>query len=262
MTLARRTVLTAGLGAGWLALGGCMPFRGRTVEVTSGVGPERTEAWTLLAEQAVRRVEDLWGAGAVSRPVRLVLPADVRGFSRASGHDAGRSDVPAVTVGRGSGAQVVVHPDAWERLNPEGRQAVLTHEVTHLAMQGDGPVPGWLGEGLAEYTAHRASSTPASAIAGSALDGVRAGELPDGWPDPLAGAADSRWDRYALSWLACRYLAESWSEADLMALYHRVAGGCDPARAVRQVLEVAESDVLAGWRRWLARLAGQPATSP
>ena len=254
----RRAVLgLAVLGLTAPVLAACGGSDGE-VEVTSSVSGELTRAWSDLAHRALEQVEDLWGRGSVARPVRLVLPADPVGFTAATGVDAGRSDVPALVVDRGGQAQVVVHPRAWDRLTPQGRQAVLTHEVAHLAMQGDagsgaGPVPGWLSEGLAEHTAHRDSDTPVVTVAGSALDGIRAGEVPQDWPDPLAGEG-AKWGRYALSWLACRYLAQQWGEPALMEVYAEVAAGADVASALRSVLGSSEPEVLAGWGQWLREL--------
>jgi hypothetical protein len=222
------------------------------IDVESDVGAERTDAYRELTLRAVLQVESLWGQGSVARPVRLVLPGNAAAFADATGVKD-PAEVPAAVVGSGVAARLVVHPDAWDRLSPEGRLAVLTHEVTHLAQQGDGPVPWWLGEGLAEYTAHRASALPVAEVAASALDGVRAGRLPATWPAP--DAAEDRWNGYAMAWLACRYLADTHSERSLVELYRAVSGGQDVAVAIPEVLGVPEEEALAGWRRWLTELA-------
>jgi hypothetical protein len=225
---------------------------GHVVRVEGDADPERAEDYRELTVEAVRRAGQLWGRGSVPVPVRLVLPADADGFAAVTGLDPG-ADVPAAVVGQGDEARLVVHPGAWERLTPEGHLAVLTHEVTHLVMQGDGPVPWWLGEGLAEYTAHRAGGRPIREIAGSALDGVRAGQLPETWPVP-PGEGD-RWGSYAMAWLACRYLAQTYSERSLVELYRVVAGGRPVEEAIPRVLGVSEAEVLTGWRAWLTSVA-------
>lgn len=229
---------------------------------------------------ALDRVEDLWGPDSVARPVEVVLPGTAAGFAELTGGAPASQQAPAVTVGSLDEAHVVVHPDSWDRLTAEGRQAVLTHEVTHLSMQGDGGVPPWLGEGLAEYTAHRTSDLAPAVIAGSALDPVRAGQVPTHWPDlgsapepavpgptapestasgptpPDSGqaAGDSSWRGYALAWLACLYLADTWSEEQLVELYEVVSAGTPLAEAVPQVFGVSEADALAGWGDWLTTL--------
>lgn len=225
----------------------------------SQVDQTRATAYEDLAVLAIAQVEDLWGPGAVARPVRLVLPADGSTFAELTGHAEDDSQVPASTVGSGPAAEVVVHPEAWDRLTPAGRQAVLTHEVTHLAMQGHGPVPGWFGEGLAEYTAHRGSALSPVEIAGSALDSVRDGHVPATWPglggDTGGATPGGQWHRYAVAWLACLYIAQEHSEPDLLALYGAVEGGQPWDEAVPSVLSVTEEELLAGWQQWLTQLA-------
>lgn len=228
-----------------------------TVRVEGEVGPERLAGYQQLGEQAVVEVEQLWGPGALTHPVRLVIAADDAEFARLTGHPPQEQQVPAVTVGSGQRAHVVAHPSTWDRLGAEGRQAVVTHEVTHLMMQGDGPVPAWLGEGLAEYTAHRDSPTPVAVIAGSALQPVRRGELPTGWPDPTGAVTaekGDRWGGYAMAWLACEFIASDHSEEQLIELYHQVAGGAPLADAMPAVLGVTEQELLDAWGRWLADL--------
>lgn len=225
--------------------------------VSGSAQPERVEAYEQMVVTALEQTEALWGRGSVERPVRVVLPGTAEEFAALTGGATGSQNAPAVTVGSLGEAHVVVHPDSWHRLSPEGRQAVLTHEVTHLSQQGDGPVPAWLGEGLAEYTAHRDSSLSPAAIAGSALDGVRDGELPTAWPQPGSSAS---WDGYALSWLACLYLADEWSEDQLVEFYRAVEAGAPLDDAFPAVFGVSESEALAGWADWLTSIA-QPASS-
>lgn len=224
------------------------------VTVTGTAPPERRTAYVAMAETALAQVEDLWGPDAVRWPVRVVLPATPAEFADLTGGAAASQTAPAVTVGRLADAHVVVHPDSWDRLTPQGRQAVLTHEVTHLAQQGDGPVPRWLGEGMAELTAHRLSPLSPVTIAGSALDDVRAHRLPDDWPAPRAG--DDAWGGYALSWLACLFIADTWSEQALLELYATVAAGASVTDAFPAVLGVTEDEALIGWGDWLRELVG------
>lgn len=251
------------------------------VTVRGGAPPDRVVAYEVMTEAALDRVEDLWGRGAVRWPVRVVLPESAAEFADLTGDAPASQEAPAVTVGSLAEAHVVVHPDSWGRLTPEGRQAVLIHEVTHLAQQDRGPVPPWLGEGTAEFTAHRQSDLPLTTIAGSALDDVRAGRLPSTWPDPTSRSeatgptsvteptdatgqphtagqtgTGSVWDGYALSWLACQYIVETWSEEALLELYDTVAGGTPVHEALPVVLDVTEDEALIGWSDWLHTLVG------
>lgn len=227
------------------------------VEVSGSAGPERIAAYQAMTVTALEQVEDLWGQGAVRWSVRVELPATAAEFEELTGAAPG-AQVPATTVGSMGQAHIVVHPDSWDLLTPQGRQAVLTHEVTHLSQQGDGSVPSWLGEGLAEYTAHRDSDLPPATIAGSALEDVRAGSVPTTWPDPTTRSrgTDPAWRDYALSWLACRYIAETWSEEALLELSATVAGGLTVKEAMPEVLGTTETNALAGWGVWLREIAG------
>lgn len=245
------------------------------VEVSGSAGPERIAAYQAMTVTALEQVEDLWGQGAVRWSVRVELPATAAEFEELTGAAPG-AQVPATTVGSMGQAHIVVHPDSWDLLTPQGRQAVLTHEVTHLSQQGDGSVPRWLGEGLAEYTAHRDSDLPPATIAGSALEDVRAGSVPTTWPDPTTRSrgtdpatrsrgtdpttrprgTDPAWRDYALSWLACRYIAETWSEEALLELSAAVAGGLTVKEAMPEVLGTTETNALAGWGVWLREIAG------
>lgn len=251
MSGAQRRAILAMVAA--LVLAGC---QSQQVAVTGTVGADRIAAYEAMSEMALTEAVDLWGEGSVDLPVSVVLPASAEEFEELTGGASSSQDAPAVTVGTMAKAHVVVHPDSWDLLTAEGRQAVLTHEVTHLSMQGDGPVPPWLGEGLAEYTAHRTSALAPATIAGSALDRVRAGELPTTWPT-LAGSVESArsrtniWGSYAMSWLACLYIADAWSEQDLVDLYEEVAGGTHVEDAIPAVLGVSEAEALSGWQAWL-----------
>lgn len=275
------TVLLALLVVLWV--GGCAataPGPGE-VEVSGSAPPARLTAYEDLGEVSVAAVQDLWGQDALAWPVRVELPASSAQFDELTGINSAQTAVPASTVGSLKGAHIVVHPDSWSRLTAEGRQAVLTHEVTHLAQQGDGPVPAWLGEGIAEYTAHRGSTLPPAQIAGSALDGVRDGKVPSAWPDPAgadtstsrgtsAGAttgsgvttgatntATNTWGGYALSWLACLYIADTWGEAALLELYDQIATGTPVPDAIESVLGVTQEQALSGWGQWLRDVAAQ-----
>ena len=227
------------------------------VEVSGAAPAERVSAYEEMGEVALEEVERVWGSDSVATPARVLLPATTDEFAELTGGAPASQGAPAATVGSGQDARVVVHPDSWDRLTPQGRQAVLTHEFTHLTMQGDGPVPAWLGEGLAEYTAHRESDLPPQSLAGPALDEERDGALPQPRPD-LATTTDNAWGGYALSWLACLYLAETWSQEELLELYREVSGGTPLEDAFPQVLGVSEAEVLEGWSAWLTDLVEGP----
>lgn len=219
------------------------------VVVSGGADAAVMAAHREAAVQALAAVEEWWGQGSVPRPLRVELPADAEAFVRSTGvSDTG---VPALVLGEGLARRVVVHPEAAGRLTPEGLLAVMTHEVSHLAMDA-GQAPWWLVEGMAEHTAHRHGRLDPIQIAGTGLAQVRAGQLPQDWPAPDPG---DRWRGYTLAWLACLYLAQTYSEDDLMALFTAAADGRPLEAVFPEVLGVQEGEALAGYRRWLQELA-------
>ena len=61
---------------------------------------------------------------------------------------------------------------------------------------------------------------------------------------------------YAEAWLACRYVAETYSVADLGRLYAELDRGRSLDEASRAVLGVDAAALTAGWRRFLVQQAG------
>lgn len=221
--------------------------------LTSGLPPDRTDTIAATARRALADVESWWGAGSVPRPLLLQLPADAAQFQEVTGVRS--AEVPAVVMGTGDERRVVLHPDAVPRLTDAGLQAVLTHEVSHLAMDA-GQAPWWLVEGMAEYTAHRASALDPVVIAGTGLDGVRSGVLPTEWPTPVP---EDRWQGYTLAWLACHHLAQRHSERALMSTFTRIAAGEEPDVVFRDEFGVSQDEALEGYRQWLVELvSGTP----
>ncbi len=266
--VSRRGVLGRGLAGAFLglaapSLSGCAAPA--IVAVTGGVDPERTAAYRTLALRAIPVVEDLWGTDTVPLPVRLDLPATLTAWSAATGHKPDKQGYAASTVRLAASARggamtrgtadensddvrIVMHPDAWVELGPEGRLGVIVHEVTHLVMGTGEGAPWWLGEGLAEYTAHRTSARSLEQIAGSAW-GPIVGTPPTSWPTENA---QQPWQGYASAWLACVFIAETAGEEALLALYNRVCAGRALDRACRDVLGRGESDLRQDWSRWLS----------
>ena len=61
---------------------------------------------------------------------------------------------------------------------------------------------------------------------------------------------------YAEAWLVCRYIAETYSVADLGRLYAELDRGRPLDEASRTVLGVDAEELTAGWQRFLVRQAG------
>jgi hypothetical protein len=159
----------------------------------------------------------------------------------------------------GSPERVFVNPRVFERLGVAGQEIVLSHEVTHVAVDAAvSSVPAWLSEGFADWVALADSRVPVRVLASQALDDVRQRGAPRRLPgradfgaaDPQLGAA------YESAWLAVRLIARTYGEAALLR-FQRIAdrrGSVDVA--FRAALGTTEATFTARWRRELNRLAG------
>ncbi len=150
-------------------------------------------------------------------------------------------------------ARLAVTPFLLQRTDARA-QAVLRHEVTHvaLALEGTGDVPTWLVEGTAEFTAYRV-------LRGGKVSGVTALDR-RGLPGPIwqqlrrntwkptlitdgadfyQGTNAKVASAYTDSWLTCLYIAAHYGEASLFRLYSAAAAappGQDPAVTEKAVL--------------------------
>jgi hypothetical protein len=137
-------------------------------------------------------------------------------------------------------------------------QAVLRHELTHvaLALEGSDRPPAWLVEGSAEYTGFRPPK-------GKNVDGVEAlaqrglrkdtwGRLKRGTWKPSLIATDDEFyagsevavdNAYTTAWFTCLYIADHYGETKLRALY-AAAGRQPEGRTQREVEAALLSSVL------------------
>jgi hypothetical protein len=60
---------------------------------------------------------------------------------------------------------------------------------------------------------------------------------------------------YAEAWLACRFIADQYSEAQLGRFYAELARGRTLDEASRSTLQVSEDALTEGWRDYLVRVA-------
>ncbi len=101
---------------------------------------------------------------------------------------------------------------------------ITRHELTHVAVgDRDDGAPVWFAEGIAEYMGARNIPEDERRIATVALSRARAGadEMP---ASSSFNGADQPWN-YALSWMACDYIAASQGEARLWQLMDALHAG-------------------------------------
>jgi hypothetical protein len=103
------------------------------------------------------------------------------------------------------------------RAGPTFLGRIVRHELTHVALADrDDGVPVWFAEGIAEYVGARDIPQDQRRIASVALVRARGGvhELP---PSRGFNGDDQAW-HYALSWMACDYIAATRGESTLWRL--------------------------------------------
>lgn len=122
------------------------------------------------------------------------------------------------------GLRFTVLPSSIEAGQPFlGR--IVRHELTHVALgERDDAAPLWLSEGLAEYVGAREVPSVQRRIAASAVDRAHttgASRMPS---TATFNGPEQDW-HYALSWMACDYVAERFGEARLWDLVDAFARG-------------------------------------
>ena len=233
------------------------------VTVVAGSG-QVLDRWTKLAKDALADVREELPAGlGTSWNDRVVIevPATERNFTSVLGKPAGSyASIAAVTHPAGTtgdAIRIVVNPKAAQ-LNSSDLQSVLEHEMVHVATRSpNSPAPIWAEEGLAEWVSLRAHPDQRSEGTDELLARVRGDGAPNSLPSDRQFQAGARnlQVAYAEAWLACRYIADQYSEAQLARFYGELDRGSSVDQASRSTLQLSEAALTAGWRAYLVRLA-------
>lgn len=215
-----------------------------------------------LAGRAVRDVKEVlpeWRGKLV-----VEVPASREQMNRSLDADRGTYDsiaAVASTVGgsatRLSPTHIIINPDVFARLGPDGAQIVMSHEAAHVATDAaTSTTPIWLLEGFADYVALARVDLPVELTASQILADVRKSGAPRALPssaefDPAnthLGAS------YEAAWLACRLLAERHGERALIDFYTEVDQGASVDRAFAG-LGTTQRAFTRAWRSYLRGLA-------
>jgi len=105
--------------------------------------------------------------------------------------------------------------------------------------------PLWLVEGSAEYIAYKGERINEDALR-RALRGVPTDDLKSG-----AAFYDGQGESYLTAWLACRMIAERYTEAKLFALYEVFQRVGSEQTAVTQVLGISRAELIAQWQAYV-----------
>jgi hypothetical protein len=110
------------------------------------------------------------------------------------------------------------------RAGPTFLGRIVRHELTHVALgERDDGVPVWFAEGIAEYMGAREIPQDQRRIATVAL--VKAREGVDALPTSRGFNGDDQAWHYALSWMACDYIAATQGEPALWRLMDALHAG-------------------------------------
>jgi hypothetical protein len=252
-------------------------LRGPTVLVV-GTGPaSRLRPYLQLGTVAVDRVSSVWTAKWNHRLV-LVVPGTSAQMAEQLGQSetdvdqvAAVTDGPFDPDGRAGADRVVVNPGAFAKLQERGKQVVVAHEATHVAVRAgtDRPVPLWLSEGMADYVGYQHVGATRQQVAAALLDRVRHGKGPKALPS--AGDFDpgrtTIAPSYNAAWLAVCHLVDRWGQDALVRLYLAAATKASPsdqpgdpdantAAAFESVLHTSEAAFTKSWLGYLHELAG------
>jgi hypothetical protein len=219
--------------------------------------------YTALARRAVpvvRRVLPGWRSGLV-----VEVPSTSDALDETLGAAPGQyAAIAAVTttvdgsLAPRAPVHVFVNPDVFGSLKARGAQVVMSHEATHVATDAvRSRSPLWLLEGFADYVALRDVDLPLSVTAGQIIRQVRK----DGAPRqlPAGHEFDTQTTHlgaaYEAAWLACRLLADTGGEPNLVALYRRASRGEAVDAALRDLFGFGEKEFTRRWRSELVALA-------
>lgn len=228
---------------------------GPVITVGTGQGPGVPEAAALTAV-GQGRVSAL--TGSVTRAA-VIVPSSAQAAAAILGRSSdtfGPVAGVATTLAGGDLPVVVLNPAEFARMDPRGRQIVVTHELTH-AMTGvvGTTAPTWLVEGFADWVALHDDTAPLATSAGALLMQVAQSGPPEAFPTdedlagPTSGAA------YQAAWLALVVLGlEHGGDAVVLEVYRAVAGGTPVDQALAAV-GTSVGELTAQWRDYLVNSA-------
>lgn len=249
------------------AMAGATTVRGRFSTVTGTVDEATLTAYAKMADRAVTEVAKHWER-VWPRTVTIIAPKDGATFRDQIGRADDLSQVAAVTNGpvdaSGLATQdrVVLNPDAFTRLTTKGRQFVITHESTHVAVRSSlsGAAPLWLVEGFADHVGYSGSGRRRAELAAPLLTDVAGGKGPKRLPtqadfDPSQGEIAPT---YLGAWLAVDLIARRRGESMLQRFYAASTVVGSPTQA-DIAMDTAFVDVLGTTRaqftrQWLTEL--------
>jgi hypothetical protein len=259
-------------------LPGLRVLQGRSAMVIGNAPEARMRDYEAIADSSVRRVTGVWGKDWNAHVV-LLTPSTTKEFAElvSRSADEGLDQVAAITQGEidpgrpAQGDRVVINPKAFTALDPNGRQVVITHELTHVAARSSTawPVPIWLSEGMADYVGYSGIDLSRARIASELLTLVRQGKGPKTLPtaDDFDPAKTKIATSYSASWLAVSRLVDIFGQAKVVSFYRTISGRLTVDKAAQldpdvlaldafpQVFGLSEAQFVVSWKGYLRTLA-------
>ena len=231
---------------------------GRTVRLVDLGGSGSRSLLNRVAAEigpAVDAVDGFWGTDWPRTITVLATGSDSQFRTEAGGGPPAQwADIAAVAVADQVeparhvvvNQRIVFAPGAV-RMSESSLRIVLRHELFHYAARADTALdaPRWLTEGVADFVARPRTALPAVS------------QLPDALPSDadLDTPGPQRSLAYDRAWWFARFVADSLRRRHpAPALPGRVRDGrTGMSVAVQEVLGADTGEVVARWRRWLAR---------
>ncbi|HSO66044.1 MAG TPA: hypothetical protein VLQ78_13175, partial [Ornithinibacter sp.] len=262
-------------GAGappWVVMPDLTVRRGEHAVVAGTMPPARLDEHVRVVDRALPDLRRDWGR--TPGRVLVLAPATAEEADALLGRvpAPGRAPVAATTEGptdpdgRATGDRVVLDPAAHARLTTSGRDVVLTHELTHVAVRASvaGRQAGWLAEGYADHVGYARADVPDDRLLEPLLAEVRAGRGPSDLPrltelDPGSGAIEVP---YLAAWQAVELIAREHGD-DVLARLVVAASTTGPEadaeaaadRALQRVLGTSRAELTRAWQQRLRDLA-------
>lgn len=235
--------------------------------VTPGsVAPGPTAAMVArirsLLPGAIAAVSAFWGTGWPQRSVVVSTAADnqFHALAASATDTAAAATIYAhldLSAGSVTGQRVLLTPVARDLPAP-ALGVVLRHELTHVATRAQTATtaPMWLTEGVAEYVGRKGTYTRPADAAPDLAAAVQAGDTPADLPTDQQFSVDAESSRmaYQSAWSVATFVAATFGEPRLRALYVAVGASSDAARAdaaLSATLGITRAQFVARWRAWL-----------
>ncbi len=160
--------------------------------------------------------------------------------------------------GSAGGVVIVLNPAVFLTMDDRAVQVVISHEATHLMTSAVGTsAETWVIEGFADFVALHDDNAPLSLSAGQILADVKAGKTPKRLPSSadFSSAGHGLGASYEAAWMIFRMLAETHSDADIVAFYEDVLDGAKLNPALERAFGLSVDQLTADWRRYLVKSA-------